>query len=393
MPPAGTAYAALPGSSVGATYQNCKSFWRNMLRHVVLIGCLLATGCAALPERVNQPTLHNPFPQISRVGVAPFFNLTTEPTLDGRKAAEAYAAELGEVPGYEVVPVTVIETAARAYHLNYSESDARRLAQILDIDAVVIGAVTEYSPYYPPRLTLKVAWFTANPNYHPIPAGYGLPWGTVGEKDIPGPLAFQAELALAREQLKTQTPPYQKMPTNLPTDPAGQPGPPAPAGGAPPAGTNASGQSVQTAKTSSKHGVQSASYQEQSAQAANPSVSPAAPAIFASGQAGGDLPPAWPDPHGFIPRPPSANPPPGIPCDEPVMQHVKSYRGNDVEFTTALEDYYYSRDDARLGGWQNCLQRSDDFIRFCCRLHIWEMLGARGGAGETRVVWRWSSNR
>ena len=75
------------------------------------------------------------------------------------------------------------------------------------------------------------------------------------------------------------------------------------------------------------------------------------------------------------------------------MQHMKSFRGNDAEFTTALENYYYSRDDARLGGWQNYLLRSDDFVRFCCRLHIWEMLGARGGAGETRVVWRWSPIR
>jgi len=32
-----------------------------------------------------------------------------------------------------------------------------------------------------------------------------------------GPLAFQAELALAKEQLKTQTPPYQKLPPSQPT--------------------------------------------------------------------------------------------------------------------------------------------------------------------------------
>ncbi len=192
-----------------------------MLRLVALFGCLLATGCAAFPERVHQPTLHNPFPQISRVGIAPFFNLSAEPRLNGRKVAEAYAAELAEVPGYDVISVSVMETAARAYRLDMSrESDARRLAQILDIDAVVTGAVTEYTPYYPPRMTLTVAWYAANPNFHSIPAGYGLPWGTAAEKDIPGPLAFQAELALAKEQLKTQTPDYQKMPLNPPTDPS-----------------------------------------------------------------------------------------------------------------------------------------------------------------------------
>ena len=63
------------------------------------------------------------------------------------------------------------------------------------------------------------------------------------------------------------------------------------------------------------------------------------------------------------------------------------------EFTEALASYYYFRDDARFGGWQSYLQRSDDFIRFCCHMHIWEMLTARGGAGETRVVWRWPKIR
>ena len=128
-----------------------------MLRWFALIGCLLASGCAMLPEIVHQPTLHNPFPQISKVAVATFFNPSSEPTLDGRKVAEAYAAELAEVPGYVVIPVSQVETAMRAYGLQLEkEKDARRLAQILQVDAVVVGVVTEYTPYYPPRMTLQV---------------------------------------------------------------------------------------------------------------------------------------------------------------------------------------------------------------------------------------------
>ena len=122
-------------------------------------------------------------------------------------------------------------------------------------------------------------------------------------------------------------------------------------------------------------------------------INPGSPASLATGEGGPDLPANWPDPHGFVPRPPSAHPDVGVPSDAPVLEHMKSYRGNDAEFTTALEGYYYSRDDARLGGWQNYLQRSDDFMRFCCHMHIWEMLSARGGAGETRVLWRWSPIR
>ena len=261
------------------------------------------------------------------------------------------------------------------------------LAQLLQVDAVVVGVVTEYTPYYPPRMTLQVSWFTANPNFHPIPAGYGLPWGTAGEKDIPGPLVFQAELALAKEQLKTQTPPYQKQIVTPPTSDG--------AGGSnsPPV---VPGQTVQGASVGSKHDVRTVSHEEANSNSpAKPAATPTATAAatLTSGENNPDVPPNWPDPHGFIPRPPTAHPMPGVPSDEPVMQHMKSYRGNDAEFTTALEDYYYSRDDARMGGWQNYLRRSDDFIRFCCHMHIWEMLSARGGAGETRVVWRWSPIR
>jgi hypothetical protein len=69
------------------------------------------------------------------------------------------------------------------------------------------------------------------------------------------------------------------------------------------------------------------------------------------------------------------------------------YHGHDAQFTAALQNYYNTRDEARFGGWQSYLQRSDDFIRFCCHLHIAEMLTARGGAGKTRVVYRWSDDR
>ena len=75
------------------------------------------------------------------------------------------------------------------------------------------------------------------------------------------------------------------------------------------------------------------------------------------------------------------------------MTHTRIYHATDSQFTEALASYYYFRDDARFGGWQNYLQRSDDFIRFCCHLHIAEMLSAHGGAGETQVVWRWSDCR
>ena len=85
-------------------------------------------------------------------------------------------------------------------------ADFQRLARQMGVDAVLVGSITEYSPYYPPRMGLAVDWYAANPSFHPIPAGYGLPWGRAEEEFIPSTLVQEAEFALAREQLKTQTP-------------------------------------------------------------------------------------------------------------------------------------------------------------------------------------------
>lgn len=390
-----------------------------MLQYLVLLGCTILSGCTLVPQVAHQPAVHNPFPQLSKVAVAPFFNLSDEPTLDGRRVAIAYYNELQAIPGFEVVPVGVVERAMQDYNLALrSPEDVRRLAEILEVDAVAIGAVTEYSPYYPPRMGLQVEWYAANPCFHPIPPGYGLPWGTEEEQDIPEPLVFEAEMALAKAQLATQTPRggLEQIPAPLPVplpDSSGpsQPAPPTngpadlplpgngsiepePAGSKPPsaaplppAGSGQEGDKPGPESGASKQ-VEPASYQQPGAAAA--------PGVVASaGWAGvpGSFPPDWPDPRGLIPSGPQPVRPPCLPSREPVLRHTRIYHGNNMDFAQALETYYFFRDDARFGGWQGYLQRSEDFIRFCCHMHITEMLTARGGAGQSRVVWRWDSIR
>jgi len=106
-----------------------------------------------------------------------------------------------------------------------------------------------------------------------------------------------------------------------------------------------------------------------------------------------DLPTQWPDPQGFIPAPPKPLRPVASAQSEPIISHMRSYNGSDGDFTQALSDYYYFRDDGRFGGWEAYLQRSEDFIRFCCHQHMVETLAARGGELKSRTVVRWPLNR
>lgn len=366
---------------------------------------LALPGChMLLPEVSRQPIVHNPFPQLSRVAVAPFVNLSDEPTVDGREFAMAYFGELQTVRGFEVVPVGVVEEALirnqiNLWHPEHGPQEARRLAKLLGVDAVVIGAVTDYDPYYPPRCGMRVEWYAANPGFHEIPAGYGLPWGTPREEYIPDSLVFEAEMALAKAQLATQSPDCTEGATaqhDLPEfieqrAPGGAPEAFEPSGAAAPLSEGA-GAGDSSASPEGADVADPASHQE--AQAADATTARAE--TIAPGDAHGAVgmfPPSWPDARGFVPPGPSPVRPPCVPHEGPVMTHTQVYHGHDPDFTAALASYVSFRDDARFGGWQSYLERDEDFIRFCAHLHIAEMLTARGGGGESRVVRRWSESR
>ncbi|MDR1959209.1 MAG: hypothetical protein LBQ54_09245 [Planctomycetaceae bacterium] len=106
------------------------------------------------------------------------------------------------------------------------------------------------------------------------------------------------------------------------------------------------------------------------------------------------LPANWPDSRGFIPDGPSLTKPQNpIFSSEPILRHVKSYDGKDAEFTRMLQDYEsLFVDDRRIGGWQGILRRRTEFISFCCRMHIWEMLSSRGGAGRAEKIQTFPKN-
>lgn len=122
---------------------------------LILVMPLAGSGCAIVEVGVRNPVVG-----LETVAIAPFFNLSQERTVDGREFALDYYAELQKVPGFEVLPVGVTERAMVENGISLAgPEDAVRLAKILDVDAVVVGAVTDYDPYNP-RIGLKVAWYS-----------------------------------------------------------------------------------------------------------------------------------------------------------------------------------------------------------------------------------------
>lgn len=77
--------------------------------------------------------------------------------------ADEFAAALTEFPEIQVIPVT--RTLAALHVLGVAElesaQDAQTLMQHMGADAVLVAAVTEFSPYDPPRIGIVLQWYDA----------------------------------------------------------------------------------------------------------------------------------------------------------------------------------------------------------------------------------------
>ena len=405
-----------------------------LISFLATMGLVGLSGCAIVPEARVRDTLHNPFPQLKRVAIVPFFNQSDSPHVDGDEVAKAYYAALQSVPGFEVLPVGVTAIQFRQYAaengIPQTGADFQRLAKAMDVEAVVIGSVTDFDSYYPPRMAMTVHWYAANEGYHVIPPGYGLPWGTKAEKDIPARILRETEFELARAQLKTQTPTTMAA---LPPQPEEIPS--APEEMIPMESDEGMTDSEVARVAHLRNAQEEIAYQ--AAVADHRIAVPGAPEVdhfstrgaadhvvdgtavgpepwenlpsesvaYIEGDMGfqpgmddfaitaAPLPPSWPNPTDLIPDPPAPVPPVAEPNHEPVLEHTRLYRGDDPYFTGRLADYVETADDARGSSWQGYIKRSDDFVRFCCHLHVTEMLESRGGSDPRDLILRWPLSR
>lgn len=330
--------------------RNCRALTRRVVLLAWLAACGLP-GCVAVPV-----TASNPIPGLTTVAVAPFFNLSAEASLDDRRFALAYFTELQKMPGFQVVPVGVVERAIEENQLSMSRpADAIKLAEILNVDAVVVGAVTDYSPYYPPQVGLHIHWYSPRDwmFYPGIPGGECLP-GTGGATPCAnGPMAPQPVLrgqsdGAGDEQENYNPGPFRSSPPQIAqsTKPGAQQGPSAPK----------SGPWSATPRTTIGRPQKQARM-----------VSQLKPTQFF--QNGAD---------------PQEN------VLQPLMSYTRFFDGADPRLMSSLRDYYAYRGDLRSGGWEAYLHRSDDFIQFVTHMTIVEMLSLHGGVLQTEyILKRW----
>jgi len=124
-------------------------------RVVVLIIALVVVGCGNSVERVY----HSPYRAAFIIAVVPFLNQSGSENLDVMAVTDEFYTELQQVTGdLQVIPVNRVLTALTKLGLrNVSNPDEiMLLAGQLGADAIIVGTVTRYDPYQPPRMGMAL---------------------------------------------------------------------------------------------------------------------------------------------------------------------------------------------------------------------------------------------
>ncbi len=335
-----------------------------------------SSGCAIVQVGVS-----NPAPNLSRIAIAPFVNLSPERGVDGRRFAEAYYTELQKTPGFQVIPVGIVETAMVEHQLNLdSPDDMLKLVEILDVDGICFGAITEYTPYYPPRLGLQISWYTPGmPDFQP---------GTAVDPQLRKKIELECREADAdssswNRRLKkvwndvtcttAQLNPFQSK-----SEIRAQ---------------NADGE-IDPLQAEWDRALQKAlqlNYEQNPPLSLPVQIGPeftATPQMLAS-LTPETMPPAQMEkslaPEIHREMQPSEDPF-AYGTSQPYMSYTRVFDGADADFTASLRNYLELSGDQRSGGWTGHLHRSEDFIRFCMHRMILEMLQLHGGEARKRFV-------
>lgn len=124
---------------------------------------LILSACASRERALTSPTyaLHSPYPQRVVLAVAPLANESGTSAANELRLADRLTEQLAEVDGIGVVPLNRTLDAMQALGLPEvrSPAEAHALARALGADGVLVGSITAWDPYDPPRLGLNLALF------------------------------------------------------------------------------------------------------------------------------------------------------------------------------------------------------------------------------------------
>ena len=128
-------------------------------KQVMLTLLLCVLGCEYNPKGADP--LVSPYSQPRVWGIVPLRNESGSLYADGVVMADHLQRQLENAANLNVVPVNRVLRAMEVLEIPVvaSAQDAYRLMELLEVDGLVVGTITAYDPYDPPKLGLSIELF------------------------------------------------------------------------------------------------------------------------------------------------------------------------------------------------------------------------------------------
>ena len=129
---------------------------------------LIAAGCSQRTELRIPEALVAPYSNVQGDvlwAVAPLANESGVSFVDTGMIADRIVSKIDEVRGLSCLPLnrTIAAMRARGMRAVTNPNEARALAEMMGVDGLIVGTITAYDPYDPPKLGIKLALFARNP--------------------------------------------------------------------------------------------------------------------------------------------------------------------------------------------------------------------------------------
>jgi len=135
-----------------------KAMLKRCVCAVIGVAMLTLVGCSNEPKMDQPSVLDSPYPAAKLWAVAPINNESGTTLVDTVVLADKVTQSLHEVRGINIVPVNRVLAAMQKLELGgvNSVADARRLMLALGTDGLIVGTLTAWDPYEPPKIGMTI---------------------------------------------------------------------------------------------------------------------------------------------------------------------------------------------------------------------------------------------
>lgn len=127
-------------------------------RLAILAALLPLAGCSSNEKLQDPVRLRSPYENAQVWAVAPFTNESGVSTVKIDQVADRFTEEVEQIEGVRAVPVNRVFSAMHQLQINgiHSPGDAIAVMSLLGVDGIIVGTVTAYDPYSPPRFGASI---------------------------------------------------------------------------------------------------------------------------------------------------------------------------------------------------------------------------------------------